>query len=525
MITFQNFKSFFPSRFSAVEYRALNKDLRQLTLSEATNHWKTQGKSEGRVNSVSKLHISRKARKSLRSFLAPKAAAGDLELDVQLIASIYQVHEKEFGKLIRRSSAIEVCNDLQLPPAVVAFDSALTFAWIEDNAAQTEFFLRASSTIKDSSLNEFDKRLHLALGLAPLFPSLEDPQLKSISESSESFQEECLKLFKCRLFQSLWVAGSAKSTCLPWKSSFNVLANSNAYNVASWRLKYSIFRLGDLFRSFGPTCKTTDKEDLGVKSSVFTGTENSSVPSVSIITSTYHAEKYLRNYLISISNLKEIEDYELIVIDANEDDVDFNAIIKYVPQNIRLKIIRTKKRINLYEALNLAILESQSEFIAFAMTDDFRFASSIEKQVDLLRNNLDLSIAYGDMFWSLKPNANPNAVSRIGIGSALPEPTLFTLLNFCLPHCAPLWRREIHNKVGYFDESFESAGDWDFWLRCAREGLKFGYINQTLGIYFLNPSGLSTSSRVSRPRLEAEKVRMKNFDLFFREDTSIGGRY
>jgi glycosyltransferase involved in cell wall biosynthesis len=277
-----------------------------------------------------------------------------------------------------------------------------------------------------------------------------------------------------------------------------------------------------LFRKIGPTYKILSKEDLEVKSSDFAEVTNRSIPSVSIITSTYHAERYLKNFLTSISNLNGIEDYELIVIDANEDDADFNLIIRHAPQNIRLKIIRTKKRINLYEALNIAILESQSEFIAFAMTDDFRFASSIEKQADLLRNNLDLSIAYGDMFWSLKPNANPNAVSKIGTGSALPEPTLYSLLNFCLPHCAPLWRREIHAQVGYFDESFKSAGDWDFWIRCASAGLKFGYIKQSLGIYFLNPKGLSTSYRESLPQKEAERVRYKHFELFYEVDRSIG---
>jgi GT2 family glycosyltransferase len=519
MITYLELLNLIPTRFNAVEYRALNQDLRQLTLTEAAIHWKTRGKSEGRISGVSDMHVSQQTRKYIKNLLSSKALHTDLELDIHLLAHNYQVHRKEFGRLSKSSRAQQVCKDLNLPLAVVSLDAALTFAWIEGNAAEADCYSKLASELKGSSLNEFDNQLHLVLGLAPQFPTFIDPQLMMISSSCESTQEAFLKLFKLRVFQSLWIESSPKS--LRWKLHYNVLANSNSYSVLAWKLKYHLLTFLNLFakiKQIKKGCnKVLEKSGLEFKEGI-----KAYVPEVSIITSTYHAKRYLKSYLASISSLNQIEKYELIIIDANEDDIDYNFIVEHAPPNIRLKVIRTKKRINLYEALNMAILESESEFVAFAMTDDIRFVSSVEKQVDLLRRNLDLSIAYGDMLWSLQPNADSNLVRQIGIGSNLPDPTLYSLLSFCLPHCAPLWRREIHGQVGYFDESFQSAGDWDFWLRCVSADLKFGYIRQPLGIYYLNPGGLSTSSRASLPRLEAERVRSKNLSLFYEADKSIG---
>jgi hypothetical protein len=56
-----------------------------------------------------------------------------------------------------------------------------------------------------------------------------------------------------------------------------------------------------------------------------------------------------------------------------------------------------------------------------------------------------------------------------------------------------MWRKDIHTKNGYFNQYYKSAGDWDFWLRCAFSGSKFKKHPQVLGIYYFNPVGMSTN--------------------------------
>ena len=56
-----------------------------------------------------------------------------------------------------------------------------------------------------------------------------------------------------------------------------------------------------------------------------------------------------------------------------------------------------------------------------------------------------------------------------------------------------MWRKGYHDKYGVFDTEYKSAGDWEMWLRGASQGAKFKKINQVLGLYYMNPRGISTN--------------------------------
>jgi len=67
------------------------------------------------------------------------------------------------------------------------------------------------------------------------------------------------------------------------------------------------------------------------------------------------------------------------------------------------------------------------------------------------------------------------------------------MLRSNLPHNNPMWRRSVHDKHGYFNQYYKSAGDWDLWLRCAFGGSKFKKCPDVLGVYYFNPTGMSTN--------------------------------
>ncbi|MDT9206618.1 hypothetical protein, partial [Limnospira sp. PMC 1243.20] len=51
----------------------------------------------------------------------------------------------------------------------------------------------------------------------------------------------------------------------------------------------------------------------------------------------------------------------------------------------------------------------------------------------------------------------------------------------------PVWRRELHEKFGYFDEkTYGASADWEFWLRCGLGGAMYFLNNQVLGVYYMN---------------------------------------
>jgi hypothetical protein len=63
-----------------------------------------------------------------------------------------------------------------------------------------------------------------------------------------------------------------------------------------------------------------------------------------------------------------------------------------------------------------------------------------------------------------------------------------------------MWRKSVHEDVGYFNENLRSASDWEFWMRCVIAGKKFFKINDPHVVYYVNPDGISTS--VAGPGIE-----------------------
>jgi hypothetical protein len=51
-----------------------------------------------------------------------------------------------------------------------------------------------------------------------------------------------------------------------------------------------------------------------------------------------------------------------------------------------------------------------------------------------------------------------------------------------------MWRKALHDRFGYFDELlYGPLADWEFWVRCASEGVHFRIVREPLGLYWENP--------------------------------------
>ncbi len=79
--------------------------------------------------------------------------------------------------------------------------------------------------------------------------------------------------------------------------------------------------------------------------------------------------------------------------------------------------------------------------------------------------------------------------------------------------CGPqvMWRRDLHDAVGYFRDDYEVAGDWDFWMRVAFEtDFTVRRLPERLGLYYLNMEGLECGPRKQKQRLrEIEEIRAR----------------
>jgi tetratricopeptide (TPR) repeat protein len=218
-------------------------------------------------------------------------------------------------------------------------------------------------------------------------------------------------------------------------------------------------------------------------------------PIVSIITSLYDGDEFIDFFMRHICEQSIfLYDCELILIDANSPGNERECIQKYCDRYKNIVYLRYDERITIYDAWNIGVQKARGLFLTNANLDDIRRFDCLELQAKALLQNPDVDIVYSDYAYTMEPNIPFEFACLEGHQTALPVATTENLLMFNSPHCAPMWRKSIHDTLGGFDASFRSAGDMDLWLQASLAGHKFGKIDQTLVAYYHNPKGLSTDS-------------------------------
>lgn len=198
---------------------------------------------------------------------------------------------------------------------------------------------------------------------------------------------------------------------------------------------------------------------------------------VSAIVSTYNSEKYLSQCLDDLENQTIAASLEIIVVISGSEQGEEKIVLEYQKKYPNIKYICTAQRESIYQAWNRAIKLASGEYITNANTDDCHCSDAFEKLSKALDENQNCALVYADQN-DLSETANGDfeiiGVRRRGIFS------VSRLYRECCVGSQPMWRRAIHNELGYFDESFFTAGDYEFWLRIAQK-YPFFYVNEVLG--------------------------------------------
>ena len=144
----------------------------------------------------------------------------------------------------------------------------------------------------------------------------------------------------------------------------------------------------------------------------------------------------------------------------------------------------------------------------------------LEKQAALLYSNSDVDLVYNDSFITHEPNIMFEDIPDDCQKYNFEQFSVEAMLRGNLPHNNPMWRRSIHEKNGYFNQYYKSAGDWDFWLRCAFGGSKFLKHPEVLGVYYWNPIGMSTNPEHDSWKKEHEREIFTNYMKIYQDRQS-----
>jgi len=243
---------------------------------------------------------------------------------------------------------------------------------------------------------------------------------------------------------------------------------------------------------------------LGLASLIIFGTNLfGSKPKVSIITSVWKGDLFIEGFMEDITKQTIFPKAELIIINANSPGNEEPVIQKYLDKYKNIRYVKLEKDPGLYAVWNIAIKMAQADYITNANIDDRSKADAIEQQVAYLDEHPEYELVYSGYLITQQPNETMDDHHARWYCDS-PEFSIKGMMN-CLPGPRPVWRKAVHEKCGYFDETFTSAGDLEMWLRAVDKGSEFKKIPGFLTLFYLNPEGISTNKDVEKAKLRIEE--------------------
>jgi glycosyltransferase involved in cell wall biosynthesis len=223
--------------------------------------------------------------------------------------------------------------------------------------------------------------------------------------------------------------------------------------------------------------------------------ETSDLPKISIITSVFNGDDFIESFLQDMTRQTIFkEKCELILINANSPGNEEEIILKYkemYPENIIYH--KLEEDPGIYGVWNIGVEMSTGEYLTNANLDDRKAPWSLETHAKTLYANSNVDLVYADMLITDSPNETWEKNSSNDRKYNFPEYSFDNLKMVNMPHASPMWRRSLHAEHGFFNAKYRSAGDWEMWLRAASQGSVFKKINNVLGLYYFNPTGISTN--------------------------------
>jgi len=234
---------------------------------------------------------------------------------------------------------------------------------------------------------------------------------------------------------------------------------------------------------------------------------------VTAIVSTYNSEIFIENCLKNLINqtLHKNNELEIIVIDSNSEQNEKKIVNKFQKTSRHIKYVRTDERESIYMSWNRGCKLSKGKYITNANTDDSHRYDALEVMANTLDSHTTVALVYADVFVTRYPNQSFDNHIRCGY-HIRPDFETQIMLTGCHMGPQPMWRREIHSKIGWFDETFVSAGDYDFWCKVALHYQMF-HIPEFLGLYYENPHGICNSA-LNISYDETKTIKEKYFDKF-----------
>jgi len=144
-----------------------------------------------------------------------------------------------------------------------------------------------------------------------------------------------------------------------------------------------------------------------------------------------------------------------------------------------IDVIWTDDIPTLYQTWNDLGAICRCDYITNANLDDYIYRDGLERMSRLLDRNLDVDVVYGNVDVCVEGSLEVVVVFNWAEGG------YEKLKHGCFLSPMPMWRKSLHDDGYWYDGELSVVGDYDFWLRLARDGKRFMkvYGKTSVGLY------------------------------------------
>lgn len=188
-------------------------------------------------------------------------------------------------------------------------------------------------------------------------------------------------------------------------------------------------------------------------------------PKISVVMSVYNGARYLKEAVDSILN-QTFTDFEFLIVDDCSNDNSPQILKEYSEKDNRIKIITNEFNLGLTKNLNKMIGQAKGEYIARFDCDDVSLPLRFERQVKFLDQNTKVAFISS---WSNLMDDNGKIFKTVKYPTDNLELKKILIKYNPFFHPAVMMRKSALDDVGYYDESWRFAQDYELWLRIARK--------------------------------------------------------
>ena len=256
-----------------------------------------------------------------------------------------------------------------------------------------------------------------------------------------------------------------------------------------------------------------------------------SSPTVAVLVRTKDRPRFLRRALANIAE-QTFTDYTVCVINDGGDESATRAILQASPlahllegDAPRLMLLTTGGG-NMEAASNAGLAATDSEFVAIHDDDDLWAPEFLERTVGALRASdaLICSTRVVERYERETPEGEFEVYEERIFHDGLPGFGLQFLYrtNRAVP-IGILYRRRLHELVGFYDESLPVVGDWEFNLRAAAV-TEVLLVDEPLAYWSLRPEADGAEANSVQRQAEHARFDASVRARAIRDDLQSGGR-